>query len=259
MDVVSGLNILTHQQLAALQPDTRTGQPASASVTQPLLKKKQTSIFQGNAQQHFNFFVCLGGDFWVLIVCFGFCLLFCNYNRNFHKIVTPWRFLPLSLAPSLFRNHYTRDKEEFRSLIQNLPFRSLVLQIGGGNGSWGTNPTYCGPSHFCKAPTETRTWICFHRLQWIQKFHFQLKYKEQTTDTCPDCSTFSADLLTVHKYCTIAVIFNHKKRKLYAQENNSRQLWDFHLSSMHFRKRGLLAKGQSPTIMVFSPSPQHVG
>lgn len=63
--VVSGLNILTHQQLAALQPDTRTGQPASASVTQPLLKKKQTSIFQGNAQQHFNFFVCLGGEFLV--------------------------------------------------------------------------------------------------------------------------------------------------------------------------------------------------
>lgn len=58
----------------------------------------------------------------------------------------------------------------------------------------------------------------------MQEFQFQQKYKEQATDTCPDCSMFCAELLTVHKYYTVTVIFNHKKRKLYVQENNPGQL-----------------------------------
>lgn len=108
----------------------------------------------------------------------------------------------------------------------------------------------------CKCLVEMCTWISFHRLQQIQEFHFQLKYKEQTMDTCPDCSTFSADLLTVHKYCTITVIFNYKKKEscmLRKIIQGSSEV--FHLSSMYFRKSSHLAKGQSPAILLFSPSP----
>lgn len=111
----------------------------------------------------------------------------------------------------------------------------------------------------CKSPVEMCTWISFHRLQQIQEFHFQLKYKEQTMDTCPDCSMFSTDLLTVHKYCTITVIFKYKERELYAQEDNSGQLWGFSSVFHILQKKQALSKGAASSHPDFLPfSLRHV-